>query len=154
MSEETVVTKTEAVQVPETKKNQWAKFQTVPAAEVDGVWYDFGNGAKFLLARAGGANKKYEAAYTRLMKPLQRQIQAGTASADVLIANNKRAYAESVVLAWEGVFHPETGEVMPHTVDNVVKLFDLVPEVWTFVIQIATDYSNFSREAIEAAAKN
>lgn len=136
------------------RATQWAKFQTVNTAETQGVWYDFGNGASLLIARAGGANKAYEAMMTRLLRPLQRQIQTGTVQTDVLVRNNKQAYAETVVLDWKGVEHPVTGQPMPYSPKAVFELFEMLPEVWTQVVNIATDYSNFSRETIEAAAKN
>jgi len=119
-------------------------FGTVKAMETEGFDLQFGPDTVVRIARAGGANVRYENAMRKHSEPYRRAIAAGTLDDDLAQKLWQRIYAESIVLGWSGVEIDD--EPIPYTVDNAIRLFNELPEFWRIVREEATKLANFRQE--------
>jgi hypothetical protein len=117
----------------------YGSFRSDTAAEQEGVELDYGP-FRVTIARAGGANKSYERLLEALTKPYRRAIQLETLDQKISEKIMKEALARAVVLNWEvlvdadgnpdassenwkqGVEDPDTGELLPFSWENVLKV--------------------------------
>lgn len=143
------------------------QFETDNNLESSGVWVDYGD-FKILIARAGGANKKYLSYMELKTKPFRRAIQAGTMPEDRTRDLVYDIFAKTVVLNWQiedGVdkdgnvkyktgIHKKGGGVLEFTPENVITTFKLLPALFTDLQQMADSISLFRKEEMEADAKN
>lgn len=118
--------------------------------ETGGVWLRFPEGRKICIRRAGGANKKYLRLAQTAIKPYKRQIERGTMDPDDTNRVMREVYAKTIVTEWEGINDAE-GAAVPCTVENVVGFFDAFPEIFTEVLENATEMANFAEREIEEA---
>lgn len=120
------------------------KFSTDEGIEREGVWLDYG-GEKFLIARAGGANTKYLQRLQHLSKPYQRQIQMSVFSEEQGREIAAQAFAETVVLDWDGVMDRE-GNVMLFSKERCKQFLVDLPEIFADIREFASDFTNFRTE--------
>ncbi len=130
-------------------------FDTDENVETSGVWINYGNGIRILVARAGGSNKRFETLIRNLTKPHRKSIKGETIDEDTLTDILQEAYAKAVVLKWEGVTD-KSGAVMACTVENIKKLFQMLPALWNDLREFAADFRNFlhNEEDVDEAVKN
>ena len=112
----------------------YKQFATDKNVERDGVVLSYGKNSKnkdinIRIARAGGANIRYTKLLEAAIKPYRRQLQNETMDNGVAEDITMRVYAQSVVLGWEGV-EDENGNDMDFTVENCMKLFKDLPDLW------------------------
>ena len=136
----------------------YKQFATDKNVERDGVVLSYGKNSKnknieIRIARAGGANIRYTKLLEAAIKPYRRQLQNETMDNGVAEDLTMRVYAQSVVLGWNGVEDAE-GEEMPFSVDNCVKLFKDLPDLWADIQSQATRAALFRQDILEADAKN
>lgn len=97
------------------------------------------------IARAGGANKRFDKVKERIAKPHQRSIDTGRIEPETVDLVLMEVYAEAVVLNWEviedgadqdneanwkqGIEGPK-GEVLPFNKENVFKTFKNLKSVF------------------------
>lgn len=142
-----------------TGKTIFDMFETDESVETMGVLLRYGEKIRVLVARAGGANKKFEKAMKTLTKPHRstiKAIQAGTASesdSDLIEGLMQEAYAKTVVLGWEGITEKD-GTSIECTPANVISLFKRIPQLWIDIRDFASNYVNYLSEDIEEVAKN
>lgn len=137
----------------------YSMFETEESLEKKGVTIEYGEAGSFQVARAGGANEKYSKSAESVMRPFRRLIEQELLpdkKAKVLLYT---IYAESVVLAWEGVRAKPTvkgqpGELIPFTVENCVQLFTNLPELFADIQSFASSGKNFKSDDVEGDAKN
>ncbi len=131
----------------------YSAFATESSLETNGITLDFGNAGKVRIARAGGANKKFEKAMMRLTKPYRHAINSGTIdpkTADQLLY---RAYAEAVVIGWEGITGKD-GADLPFSADAAVALFTDLPDFFQQIRRNADSSALFRVETNEDDSKN
>lgn len=125
-------------------------FGTNKKKELEGVWVDGPDGAKFLIARAGNANFSKLAA--ELMKPHRKLIQMGKADDKVLTEIAAEITSRTVLLDWKGVL--DDGKVVPYSQEaaksRLIEYTDFADMVSGFAQQI----SLFQDEDREAEIKN
>ncbi len=80
--------------------SMYNQLQTDPALETKGVEIDYGS-FRVTLARAGGANKKYEKLLTAKSQPHRRAMKTETMDNDVANEIWREVYADSIILHWE-----------------------------------------------------
>lgn len=144
------------------KKNSsiFDMFETDSDVETKGVLLRYGPDIRILVARAGGANKAFERIIKTLTKPhrqLLKAVQSGNGSdADALVLENimKEAYAKTVVLGWEGIQLERNGPLVECKPENVLALFNKIPQMWIDIRDFASNYINFLSENTEEVAKN
>lgn len=127
-------------------------YKTSPDLEKNGVWLNYGD-CKILVARAGGANKRFEALAKARLKNYQKAIQVGALSNQKATEIMQEIYSESVVLDWEGVTD-ENGKELPFSKENVLKVFKDLPDLFLDIDEQCRKISNFRQELLEEDAKN
>lgn len=127
----------------------YTNYGTNKSLEVEGVWVDYGGGAKLKLGRAGPTNPTFK----RLVEKNFR-AKAGTKNRVRNIAEEEarekiiQTYAQAVVLDWEGVTD-ENGNPLTFSKENVVKVFTDLPDFFNLVQEDAQNYATFQQEAEE-----
>lgn len=133
-------------------------FETNKDLESSGIELDYGKNSKgapirIKIARAGGANKRFAKVLDRLLRPYKRQLANDQLSDDVAKDVMIQAYADSVVLGWEGVEDRE-GNPMEFSRDNVVRLFNDLPELFLDVQQQSQKAALFLVDILEGEQGN
>lgn len=133
-------------------------FQTSQHLEKNGIELQYGENDKgeeiiIRIARAGGANSAYNKRLEALVKPYRRQITSETIDNKVLEKLILQAFAETVILGWSGVEDAE-GNSLECTVDNVIKLFTDLPDLFKDVQDQAQKSVLFREEILELESKN
>ncbi len=104
-------------------------------------------------AGAGGANDGYERALEAALRPHRHRIQAGRFT----LAEQRRAliavFAETVVVAWDGV-RDRDGNEMDFSAGNVARLLADLPDLFEDLRRQAEDLRLFAAQVREADAKN
>lgn len=120
------------------------RYATDESHETSGVWFDYGDGIMVRLARAGGSNKRYLKARTRLLKPYRRRN--GDIPEDVMERIAKEALAEACVVDWQGVDLDEEGIDSQCTKENVLRAFELSNDFFEDCLRDATSMEPFLKE--------
>ena len=133
-------------------------FETNKDLENSGIELDYGKNSKgapirIRIARAGGANKRFAKVLDRLLRPYKRQLANDQLSDDVAKDVMIQAYADAVVLGWEGVGDRE-GNPMEFSRENVVKLFTDLPELFLDVQQQSQKAALFLVDILEGEQGN
>lgn len=140
------------------------QFKTNTALEAEGVWLDFG-GWQIKAARAGGSNKRYLPATELHFREHKQAAAIGVLPEGVARKALYNVYADAVILGWRtespdapGGFIPTLegpdGEPMEFTRENVIKLFELVPDVFNHIKPLAENYATFQRGMRDETIKN
>lgn len=141
-------------------KGLYSLFKTDQVMETDGIILDYGS-TRLRIARAGGANSKFQKVLAAVTKPYKRILESLSEeqSAGLLM----EAYAKAVVLSWEvqnddGEFvsgiESESGEIIPDTIENRIATFHALRDFWKNVVEAASDAALFKEQLDEAIAKN
>jgi len=127
-------------------------FGTDLDLEKDGFALEYGD-VTFVIARAGGANQKYQRCVERKMRPYRSAINSGTMVEDTARKLMAEAYAETIVLAWDGVTDRDNN-VLDFTVENVTKVLLDLPDLFNELITESSRIANFVAAAAEADSKD
>lgn len=133
-------------------KGIYELFTTDPDLERDGIALEYGE-ATIVIARAGGANKKFMSLMERKMRPYRAAVNSGTMDESVAEKLLAEAYAEAIVLAWDGVRGLE-GEEIPYSKENVIKVLLDLPDLFRDIQEQSQRIANFLKDAAESDAKS
>lgn len=130
-------------------------FGTDKDVETQGIELDYGD-FWIKVARAGGANKKYNRVLEAVSKPYRRAIANGTLPNDKANEILKEVYAKAVVLDWGGDGMVDVDGITPlqFSAANCLALFNRLPDLFDDVKAQAESFVNFKIEDAEADAKN
>jgi hypothetical protein len=149
-------------------------FASDEAAEKQGIVLNYG-GVKFLIARAGGGNKRFAEVFKEKAKPFRYAIDHGQMSEEDSNRLMAEVYAETVVLGWETVVkgedgktvldakkQPKTvkkvegkdGKMLDFTVENCTQLLVDLPELFRDIQGMAAKAENFRKEEEAADVGN
>lgn len=136
----------------------YSQFKTEDSLEKQGILLEYGTTEDgkpicIRIARAGGANRAYEKRMEAEVKPYRRMIQNETIETSVVTRILRKVFAETVVLGWENV-QDESGKDIPFNVENCIKLFEDLPDLFKDVQEQAQRAALFRAEVREADAKN
>jgi hypothetical protein len=147
-------------------KSIYDLFATDTNMETAGRWYRIGD-MEFLLARAGGTNTKFTAAYAASSRPYQRQQQMGQLSEDTAREILAEPFSKHVVLDWRTRAKDDKGaevitdHVIPgkdgpltYSVKAAQQLLMDIPDLLMTLVEAAGNFSNYAPADLEAAAKN
>lgn len=84
--------------------NPYAQFETDPDLEKNGIRIDYGD-YYWIIARTGGANKRWERAIERVTRPIRRAIQTETLDNEVGREKVREAFVEACVIGWGSKKH-------------------------------------------------
>lgn len=135
------------------------QYETDSKLEADGIVLRYGDGMEIVCARAGGANKHYQRTMEKLSEPYRRAIESkalpNEMAQDLLI----NVFARSVVRSWTGVTVHDVEangdhSPLPFSVENCVKFFKALPEVFADVRESVSNARLFRAHIEEIDAKN
>ena len=134
------------------------QFKTDQLRETKGILLEYGANADgtiigIRIARAGGANKRFEKRMEGETKPIRRQIQNETIENAAVLKMMHKVWAETVVLGWENV-QEEDGKVIPFSVSACIDLFERLPDLFLDIREQSQRMALFRVEVLEGAAKN
>lgn len=144
----------------------YTMFASDEVIEKDGVLLRYGDN-RLLIARAGGANRKFAEIFREKAKPYRYAIDHQQIDEDDSTRLMAEVYAETVVLGWESVVRDkETNEVvldgkgkpklqkkimdkegklMSFSVENCTKLLIDLPELFRDIQQMSQRVENFRK---------
>lgn len=139
-------------------------FKTSKELEIKGVVRDFGF-ARITVARAGGANQKFNMIMERIYRENNRAIKAGLLSNEKSMKMLHEAYAEAIVLNWETNIGEDGAEewkqgieleegIVPFTKENIIRAFNDLPALFLEVKEIAEDIQFYRASLLEGVTKN
>lgn len=128
-------------------------FKTDQNLETDGIFIEYGTDddgkpIRIKIARAGGSNKAFSKQLEKATRPYRKAIQSGmldNATADRLY---KDVFADTVVLGWENVKGAD-GKDLPFNRENVLKLFEDLPDLFADLREQASSVALFREEVAE-----
>lgn len=131
----------------------YTQYKTDSALETGGVWFEIMDGVKFLIARAGGSNRKYRRALDNRSKPYRHQIRKETIDAEKLRELAMLAFVDACLLDWDGVTDGND-EPMEFSRGNVLKVFNELPEVYDTLFDAASTAGAYREQEIEEAGES
>jgi hypothetical protein len=144
----------------------YAQFKTDENLETKGIVLDYGD-FRVTIARAGGANKRFERVLDAKAKPFRRALQTETMDPGKADAIMQETFAEAVILNWEtrsidgpnavwnvGIENPDGGELLPFNKENVLATFKLLPDLYKDIQEQAQKSALFRQSIRETEAKN
>ncbi len=125
-------------------------FGTDETKELNGIWYDIGEGASLLIARYGNAEFVNE--LTKARKPYRQQITRGTISEEdsrkILIG----VMAKTILLGWKGV--KENGKEAKYTQAKAADYLTKFKDFRDLVSTVSMDFANYQSEFTEAVRQD
>lgn len=146
-------------------KSPYAQFKTDQNLEKDGIFLDYGD-FRFKVARAGGANQRFQKILAAKFKPHRRLMQLDVMDDDLARKLLAESYAEAVILGWDhkvgegesAKWEPgmidEEGKVMEFNNENVIKVLLDLPELFRDIQGQCDSAANFQLESRKETAKN
>lgn len=142
-----------------------AQFKTDTTLETNGVEIQLaenkdGTIATVIIARAGRINPAYQKVADRIFKPHRRAANMGMLSEAKNSELTRKVFAEAGVIGWKNVLMSDVTGVktdegyIDYSVENAEKLFVNLPEVYSRLIELATDHQTFMQVVKEEEAKN
>lgn len=136
------------------KQSPFVAFAMDEQREQNGVPFETPWG-DFVLARAGGSNKRFKTLFNELTAPYRirgvemEEIMSDDESKRVLV----EVYAKTVVRGWSGVVDAEGNEI-PFSVENAIMLFSKFDDLFSIIMQAAQKREIFRSAVAEEDAKN
>lgn len=123
------------------KSNLDKHFKQNNNLEKDGVWFEFGEGVKFLVRRFGGTNIEVKKSMTKYYKPVARLVEKNLLDPDKEKKIITKAFVESCLIGWKGV--ELDGKPTEYSFDAAVELFTGLPELLDTLVECAQDSENY-----------
>lgn len=132
----------------------YSQYNTDQTLELDGVWLNYGD-FRVRVARAGGANQKYQAELAAAMRPYRRQVNSGNMDESVARRILLEVFCRTVILDWDseefgaGKIPGPEGEPLPFNQHNVQQVMTDLPDLFDDLRQASQEVANFRAEEIE-----
>lgn len=147
--------------------SMYSEWKTDPDLERNGTICETGS-VRMLLARAGGANREFESARTRLLTLRRTQIKNNTYTDTEFKMDLIPIYAKTIVKGWwsfvfdewqEGIEPPpetgvEDGNLLPVTYENICMTYRNLPVLFDDAIEYSGAFSHYLCSLREELAKN
>lgn len=122
-------------------------FETDEDKETEGFVHRITDKISFTLARAGGANKRFQKVMEAKTRPYRRQIQDDSMDVDLANELMRETFAETVILGWEGITDKD-GKPIKFSPANALKLLNQMPDLFDELRDAASKQANFRAEQI------
>lgn len=138
-------------------------FSTDKSKEAEGIVLNYSDVFWIKITRAGGANEHYKRILTEKLRPYRRAIQTETIDEAASARLLREAVAEGVVQEWgTGIYPngkgfipgPKGEEPIGFSVENVIMVFERLPELFNDVYEQAGKVSLFRATEAEVDAGN
>lgn len=129
------------------KTNLDGKFKTSDALEKKGVWFDIGEGVKFLILPFKATNPHMKAVIAKYHKPYARQI--GLNALDPIKASQiqTNVFVHACLVDWQGI--KIDGVDTKFSKEVAVEFFNHLPDLRDTLFGYAQDSSNYRNEEDE-----
>jgi hypothetical protein len=142
-------------------RSMYGQFQTDVEREKKGIIIDYGP-FRVTVARAGGANKRYQRSLEHKTRPYKRAIQTDTMDNELGQEILQSVYAETVITNWEVQSEGEWvqgiedshGDIIAFNSDNVKAAFKDLPDLWNDILQQAQNAALYRLALREEAEGN
>ena len=128
-------------------------FKTNSNLEINGIWIEYGKETRIKIARAGGQNKQYLAAATKMNTEYKHQIANDLLEEELAEKLLMDVFVDTVILDWEGVTD-EQENLLEFTPDNVRQVMNDLPDLFQDLRRMAGTLSLFREEIIADESKN
>lgn len=140
-------------------------FKTSKKLETEGITFEVAD-TRLVLARAGGANEKYNAAMTAIAEKHKRAIANNLLSDPVQRRMLYEVYAEHVVLKWEtnigtdekpewvSGIRDDNDKIIEASFENIVAAFHDMPDFFLEVKATAEGAQYYRESLIKGIAGN
>ena len=132
--------------------NLYAKYETDPRKESDGVPFEF-DGVTFYLRRAGGNNRAYRYALGAAASQYRGILSEPHKNPAAVFAANEHiqqiAFSEAVLVGWENM-EDRDGQPLEFSREAALDLLMTCPAVWDELKGFAIDDANYKPEAEDA----
>lgn len=125
-------------------------FETDENAELTGIWVDVGT-AKFLLARAGGANVDFAKTTTKRLAPFQAAFDSMSKRQTDELAIG--IFVDTILKDWQGVYERD-GSPVEFSKETAKTVLKRLPNLFSQLMAEANKMANYTKANLEAAAKN
>lgn len=136
-------------------------YRTSKTLEETGVVLEYGDGVEVMVARAGGANRKYAKVLSRLTRPhraaIQNEVLDETLGQEIMY----QTYAQAVVKGWKGITkdiltnNDEDAEVeLECTEENIIAVFKALPDLYEDIKKMSDSIAMFREETNSADSGN
>jgi len=119
----------------------YALFTTDRDLETEGIYLEYA-GARFLVARAGGGNKKFTTIAQKRLAPFTEAMRRGVVDEETSVKVLAEIYADSVILDWENVTD-KNDNPLPYNRENVIKVLTELPELFDVIRVESENVKNF-----------
>lgn len=127
--------------------SMWDEFGSDEDAEKNGIWASYSD-FRVRVRPANDTNKEFGAAIRKGMKPYRRLIgpngEMSKSTEEALEKVMKIAFCKHVIVDWEGVTHPETGESLELTYENALMVMKRLPRLYKDLKSVAENDHAFS----------
>ena len=145
-------TRTASAETVEKPVSIFDVFETDADLEKQGFVLRFGEGIEIVIARSGGANKRFSRYHENLMRPYRTQVASGTLDEAVLRELLADSYSHSIVLGWKGVIGRD-GNKMQFNKKNVEEVLLACPDLFDTIMTESQRMVNFQHAGMESDAK-
>ena len=136
-------------------------FETDKSVERDGIWLEYAPGVEIIIARAGGANKRFAKVMELLSKPYRRALQTNSVDESILLELFVKAYARAIALEWKGftkdlITHDDTDAdiLLDFNQENCEAVLREQPNLFIDIQKASDDISLFRTERLEGDSGN
>jgi hypothetical protein len=137
----------------------WAKYETDEQAEQNGVEIkpgvinDNGTEAVFLVARIGGRNYEFTRIREQIMRPYQREVDAGTLPVKKRQELDVEIFCKANLKGWSNIYD-RNNVLMPYSQKAAIALFGLLPDLYFEIAYQASKTDSYKALQLEDAEKN
>lgn len=143
----------------------YQNFATDPELEKNGIDIQYGvtqreiNGEMqevpviFTIARAGGANSRFDKVFEHKTKPYKRMIQTDTLDPEIGKRIMRETVTETIVLGWQNVQN-RAGEFLDFNKSNVLATLEQLNDLFLDIQRQANNAALFRATVVEEDVKN
>jgi hypothetical protein len=147
-----------------------AAFKTDKIKETQGVWVKFILGDEdwfeVKIARAGGANSRFDKAVAKIRKPYETAIKLDAISGETLAEIARLSVTEGgIIQGWrtwdrvekrvrDGEYEYDVNEFENASPENLQLMFKEAPDLLEKILNKAYEFGMFREQELEADAKN
>ncbi|MCP3684779.1 MAG: hypothetical protein GY861_19090 [bacterium] len=126
------------------------EYYTDKEKEEKGIWEDFGNGCRVLIARSN--NPTYKEYFKRISKPYRKQILRGTLPEEKGDALMIKAMAKAIILDWENLM--EDGAKVEYNLKEAIRVLTKYPDFKDAVSEVAQTAEAYKVDLDEEEEEN
>jgi hypothetical protein len=125
-------------------------YGTDKEASENGKWFEVGDGAEVLLARAN--NKRFQKKHKALQKPYIRKIRNGTIDPNLEEELSVKAAVGTILLDWKDMILDN--KLVKYSDETAIKVLLEFPDFASDIADISVTMESFKIEDTEDARKN